>query len=152
MWKSSPMRRGTLRSLRTQASLRNSTQIPLLLDSHSLRFMYPLTLVSPVTPFSQNPLTAWIHGGSFRLARVASDKSIRSDPESRRAMMDSSFQPPIWHPSTHKPTTPIDMCPLGRARLFQATMVATLEVRESKWEGLGDSGSSALAAREKAFT
>ena len=85
------------------------------------------------------------------MARAASDKSVRSDPESRQAMIDSSFQPPIWHPLTHKPMTPIDACPLGRAQLFQATMVATLEGRESKWEGLGDSGSSALAAREKAF-
>src|SRR5260370_13547738 len=66
-------------------------------------------------------------------------------------MHDSSIPPPIRHPSTHKPTTPVGTCPLGRARLFRATMVTTLEGKESKWEGLGDSGSWAPAAREKAF-
>src|SRR5258708_18396264 len=126
MWKSSPRRRGTFRPFKTQASSQNLIHVPPFSHSHRWRFTYPLTLVSPVTPFKWNPLAKCTLGGFLILASSASDNRVRSDPESRHAMTGSSPQFPNWQLSTHNPTTLVKAWPLGSAHFFCATMTRSL--------------------------
>src|SRR5258708_13038130 len=124
MWKSSPRRRGTFRPFQTQASSQNSIHAPPFSCSHRWRFMYPLTLVSPVTPFKQNPLAKCTLGGFLILASLASDNRVRLDPKSRGATMGSSPQFPNRQLSTHNPTTPVKAWPLGSGHFFHTTITS----------------------------
>src|SRR5258708_23148803 len=64
--------------------------------------------------------------GFLILASLASDNRVRSDPESRHAMMGSSPQFPNWQLSTHNPTTPVEAWPLGSMHFFHPTMTGSL--------------------------